>query len=299
MSSISYVLNAVGAFLTTGIAGSEFTPLRLLIVITLISALVWMTRRVTRWGVDKVLARYGFDIGMREAVGAIVRYATISLGVLIILQSAGINLTSLNVLVGAIGVGLGFGLQNITNNFFSGLIILFERPIKIGDRVEIEGVAGEVRQIAARATTIVTDDNVAIVVPNSQLISERVTNWSRPTSLTAYAVSLHLAHASDPDLVRRVMLGVAAAHSDVLADPPAEVEFVEAGLAGLRFQLQVWTKTQLKGGGKLKSDLLFEIWRELGNTGLTMPQPAVTLALPTLPAPNAGRHSHHSREGGL
>jgi small-conductance mechanosensitive channel len=95
------------------------------------------------------------------------------------------------------------------------------------------------------------------------------------------------------------MLGVAAAHPDVRADPPAEVEFVEAGLAGLRFQLQVWTNAHVKGGGKLKSDLLFEIWRELGNAGLTMPQAAVTLALPTLPAPNVGRHTHHSREGGL
>lgn len=290
MPSISYVLNSVGAFLNAGIAGSEFTPLRLLIVITLISALVWLTRRVTRWGVDKVLARQGFDIGMREAVGAIVRYATISLGVLVILQSAGINLTSLNVLVGAIGVGLGFGLQNITNNFFSGLIILFERPVKIGDRVEVQGVTGEVRQIAARATTIVTDDNVAIIVPNSQLISERVTNWSRPTTLTAYVVALHLAHASDPELVRRVLLGVAAAHPDVLAEPAAEVEFVEAGLAGLRFQLQVWTRTHLKTSGTLRSELLFEIWRQLGNAGLTMPQPSVTLALPTVMAPNVERH---------
>jgi small-conductance mechanosensitive channel len=290
MPSISYVLNSVGAFLTTGIAGSEFTPLRLLIVITLISGLVWLTRRVTRWVVEKVLARRGVDIGVREAIGAIVRYGTITLGVLVILQSAGINLTSLNVLIGAIGVGLGFGLQNITNNFFSGLIILFERPVKIGDRVEIGGVVGEVRQIAARATTIVTDDNVSVIVPNSQFISERVTNWSRPTRLTAYIVGLHLAHASDPELVRRVMLASAAAHPDVLAEPPAEVEFVEAGLAGLRFQLQVWAKTHVKTGGKLKSDLLFEIWRQLGNAGLTMPQPAVMLALPTAMAPGAERH---------
>ena len=123
---------------------------------------------------------------MREALGAIVRYGVITLGVLVILQSAGINLTSLNVLVGAVGVGLGFGLQNIMSNFFSGLIILFERPIKIGDRVEIAGAIGEVREIAARATTLVTDENVAIVVPNSQFISERVTNWSRPGRLTAY-----------------------------------------------------------------------------------------------------------------
>ena len=173
MRTLFEALNRVGAFLNTGIAGSEFTPLRLFIVITLISGLVWVTRRVTGWFVNKVLARRGFDIGMREAVGAILRYGTITLGVLVILQSAGINLTSLNVLVGAIGVGLGFGLQSITNNFFSGLIILFERPVKIGDRVEIAGATGEVREIAARATTIVTDDNVAIVVPNSQFISER------------------------------------------------------------------------------------------------------------------------------
>ena len=180
MQRIFDLFDAGGRLLNTGIAGSEFTPLKLIIVITLIAVLAWVTRRVTRWFVDKVLARRGFDISMREALGAIVRYGVITLGALVILQSAGIDLTSLNVLVGAIGVGLGFGLQNITNNFFSGLILLFERPIKIGHRVEIGGAVGEVREIAARATTIVTDENVAIVIPNSQFVSERVTNWSRP-----------------------------------------------------------------------------------------------------------------------
>src|SRR5688572_25424441 len=192
MQSFADVWHRIELVLNSGIAGSEFTPLKLLTVITLTAALVWATRRVTRWFVDSVLARRGFDISMREALGAILRYVFLALGALVILQSAGIDLTSLNVLVGAIGVGLGFGLQNITNNFFSGLIILFERPVKIGDRVEIAGVAGEVREIAARATTIVTDVNVAIMVPNSQLISERVTNWSRPSGLTAYAVALHV-----------------------------------------------------------------------------------------------------------
>ena len=194
------------AFLTSGIAGSEFTPLRLLTVLALVTALVWVTRRVTRWLIDHVLARRGFDIGMREALGAIVRYVVISLGALVILQAAGIDLTSLNVLVGAIGVGLGFGLQNITSNFFSGLILLFERPIRIGDRVEISGCVGEVKEIAARATTLVTDENVAIIVPNSQFVSERVTNWSRPGKLTAYVVPFYVSHASDPERVRQVLL---------------------------------------------------------------------------------------------
>ena len=168
---------------------------------------------------------------MREALGAIVRYIFISLGVLVILQAAGIDLTSLNVLVGAVGVGLGFGLQNIASNFFSGLILLFERPIQIGDRVEIAGCVGEVKEIAARATTLVTDENVAIIVPNSQFVSERVTNWRRPAKLTAYVIPFYLSHASDPELVRKVLLAAAAFHQSVLQNPAPQVEFVEAGLA--------------------------------------------------------------------
>jgi len=280
MQPVVTVLNNIGVFLTTGIAGSEFTPLRLLTVISLIVALVWLTRRSTRWFVSKVLARHGFDIGVREALGAIIRYVVITLGVLVIFQSAGINLTSLNVLLGAFGVGLGFGLQNITSNFFSGLIILFERPIKIGDRVEIAGAIGEVRDVGARATTIVTDENVAIVVPNSQFISERVTNWSRPGSLTAYALSFHLSHGSDTGLARDVMLAAAAAHPDVLPEPKPEVEFVEAGLTALRFQLQVWSTSHLKSAGKLKSELNFDIWRKLAAEGVAIPHGLVALGVP-------------------
>src|SRR6185369_5059304 len=213
------VLDRIGAFLNTGIAGSQFTPLKLLIVVTLLAVLVWATRRTTQWFVNHVLARRGVDVGLREALGAITRYTVIGVGALVILQSAGIDLTSLNVLVGAIGVGLGFGLQNITSNFFSGLILLFERPLKVGDRIEIGGVTGEVREIGARATTIVTDENVATLVPNSQLVSERVTNWSRPNRLTAYLLPFHVSYSSDPLLVRQVLLTAATSHTGVLRDP--------------------------------------------------------------------------------
>ena len=288
MESFADAWNRIGTFLGSGIAGSEFTPLRLLTVITLTSALIWATRRVTRWFVDGVLARRGFDVGMREAVGAIVRYIIITLGTLVILQSAGIDLTSLNVLVGAVGVGLGFGLQNITSNFFSGLILLFERPIKIGDRVEIGGVVGEVREIGGRATTIVTDESVAMIVPNSQFVSERVTNWSRPGKLTAYILSFHVSHTSDPELVRHVLLAAASSHRDVLPHPAAEVEFIEVGLGSLRFQLQVWSTEHLKTAGTLKSDLNFEVWRQLAAAGVTMsplPTPGpVALGLQLVPS---------------
>src|SRR5262245_3743561 len=230
MQSFTDMWDRIETFLSSGIAGSEFTQLKLVTVITLTIALVLGTRRVTRWFVDTLLARRGFDIGMREAIGAILRYVVITLGVLVILQGAGIDLTSLNVLIGAVGVGLGFGLQNITNNFFSGLILLFERPIRIGDRVEIAGCVGEVKEIAARATTLVTDENVAIMVPNSQCVSERVTNWSRPGKLTAYLIPFYVSHTSDPERVRQVLLAAANRHRDVLQNPAPEVEFVEAGL---------------------------------------------------------------------
>ena len=282
------------AFLTSGIAGSEFTPLRLLIVITLLSALVWTTRRITRWLIDRVLARRGVEVGMREALGAIVRYVVISLGAVVILQSAGIDLTSLNVLVGAIGVGLGFGLQNITNNFFSGLVLLFERPIKINDRVEIAGCVGEVSEIAARATTLVTDENVAIIVPNSQFVSERVTNWSRPGELTAYVIPFYVSHTTDPELVRQLLLAAAEGHRDVLHDPAPEVEFIEAGLGALRFQLQVWSREHLKTAGALKSDLNFAAWRQLTAAGLTIPPAQGAIALGVQLAQSPARRRDYS-----
>ena len=153
---------------------------------------------------------------------------------------------------------------------FQSLIILFERPIKIGDRIEIAGALGEVREIAARATTIVTDENAAIMVPNSQFISERVTNWSRPGKLTAYVLSYHVSHTSDPDVIKRVLLAAAAGHPDVMREPSPEVEFVEAGLAGLRFHLQVWSVEHLKTAGTLKSDLNFEVWRQLAAAGVVV-----------------------------
>ena len=279
MQSVLAAWDRVWVILNSGIGGSAFTPLKLLTVLLLISALIWGTRRGTRWVVSRVLARRGVDIGVREALATILRYVVITLGTLVILQSSGIDLTSLNVFVGAIGVGLGFGLQNIASNFFSGLIILFERPIRIGDRVEIGGAVGEVREIGARATTVVTDASVALIVPNSQFVSERVTNWSRPAKLTAYTLSFYVAHTSDPVLVRRVLLAAAAGYPGALREPVPGVEFVEAGLSALRFDLHVWSAEHVKTAGALKSDLNFEVWRQLGAAGVSIQPAALPLGV--------------------
>lgn len=278
------VFDSIARFLNAGIAGSQITPLRLLLVLVLMSALLWTTRRITRWFVGRVLAGRGVEVGLREALGAILRYGLVAIGAVVILQGAGIDLTSLNVLIGAIGVGLGFGLQAVTSNFFSGLVILFERPIKIGHRIEIGGAVGQVREIAARATTLVTDENVAIIVPNSQFISEPVTNWSQPEALTAHVLTFHVAPDSDAELVRRILLDAAVAHLDVHDDPAVEVEFVEIGPASLSFRLQVWSSAHLNTAGKLKSDLNFEVWRRLKAEGVAAPAAAIAVTVSS-PAP--------------
>ena len=272
-------LGGAWTVLNSGIGGSAVTPLKLLTVLLLISVLIWGTRRATGWLANRVLTRRGVDVAVREALATIVRYVVITLGTLVILQSSGIDLTSLNVLVGAIGVGLGFGLQNITSNFFSGLILLFERPIRIGDRVEIGGAVGEVREIGARATTIVTDASVAVIVPNSQFVSERVTNWSRPGKLTAYTLPFYVAHSSDPELVREVLVAAATDYPGLVQDPAPAVEFAEVGLSALRFDLQVWSAQHVTTAGSLKSDLNFAVWRQLGDAGVAIQPPALTLGL--------------------
>ena len=181
-----------------GIPGTPFTLGKLIVLFVLLAVLFYVNRRFTRWVVDSLLARRDLDIGVQTAVGTLVRYAVATIGVIVILEAVGIDLSAFAVLAGAVGVGLGFGLQNVTSNFVSGLIILIERPIKVGDRVEIGSIHGEVRRIGARATTVVTDENIAIIVPNSQFIAERVTNWSHTGQLTAFVVRVRWAGTRTP-----------------------------------------------------------------------------------------------------
>jgi small-conductance mechanosensitive channel len=129
-------------------------------------------------------------------------------------------------------------------------------------------VVGEVREIAARATTLITDDNVAVIVPNSQFISERVINWSRPNALTSYVLTFHAAQGSDPELVRRLLLAAAGGHERVLRSPSPEVEFERVALRGLQFRLQVWSRDDLKTAGALRSDLNFAVWKQLEASGI-------------------------------
>ncbi|MBP7343033.1 MAG: mechanosensitive ion channel, partial [Syntrophaceae bacterium] len=209
----------------------------------------------------RLLAKSRLDLGVRVAVGSMVKYLLLVVGFVVILQTAGINLSSLTILLGALGVGIGFGLQNITNNFVSGLIILLERPVKVGDRIEVGDVAGDVVDISMRATTIITNDNISIIVPNSEFISGTVINWSHTDRSVRFNFPVGVAYREDPEVVRKVLLEIALNNSGVLKDPKPDVLFSEFSDSAMKFNLRVWTRDYINRPGVLKSQLYYEIAR--------------------------------------
>lgn len=255
------------------IGGTRFTVWMVLYLAVLIVLLVYATGKLKAWMVNRLLARTRIDIGVRQAVGSIFRYVIVAVGFMIILQTAGIDLSALTVLAGALGIGVGFGLQNITNNFVSGLIILFERPIKVGDRIEVGNVTGNVVKISPRATTIVTNDHIAIIVPNSEFISSQVINWSYTNRDVRLNFPVGVAYQSDPELVRKTLLEVAAEHPGVLKERKADVLLQEFGDSSLNFILRVWTREYTTTPGVLRSELNYAICRKFKEHGIEIPFP--------------------------
>jgi len=221
----------------------------------------------------RLLAKSRIELGVRIAIGSIIKYLVLVVGFVVILQTAGINLSSLTILLGALGVGIGFGLQNITNNFVSGIIILLERPIKVGDRIEVAGVAGDVIDISMRATTILTNDNISIIVPNSQFISETVINWSHTDRSVRFNFPVGVSYKEDPEAIRRVLLEIALANPGVLKDPKPDVLFSEYADSAMIFNLRVWTRDFINRPGVLKSQLYYEIARRFREEKIEIPFP--------------------------
>jgi small-conductance mechanosensitive channel len=255
------------------LGGVSFTIWTLLYIFVLLFLLVFLSRQIKRWLIDSVLARRDVEIGVRQAIATIFHYLFVFIGFLIILSTAGIDLTTLNVLAGAIGIGVGFGLQTVANNFISGLIILFERPIKVGDRIQVGEVTGDVAKIAARATSIRTNDNIDIIVPNAEFISSQVINWSHSDREVRLHVPVGVSYSSDPDEVREVLLEVASEHKGILASPPPDVIFLEFGDSSLNFDLRVWTSDYITKPKILRSDLNFAIRKKFKERGIEIPFP--------------------------
>lgn len=260
---------------------AQITPLNIFYLILLSVLLIWLTNKFKTFLVERILGRTPLDLGARIAIGTIARYLTLLIGFLIIIQTIGINLTTLNVLAGAIGIGVGFGLQNIANNFISGLIILFERPVKVGDRIEVDNIDGKVISIGARSTAVRTNDNITIIVPNSKFIAENVTNWSFSNQSVRFRVPIGVAYNSDLNLVKKLLLEVADTNADVLQEPAPAVRLIKFGDSSIDLQLWVWTKEKLQRKIVLISTLNFAIWESFSKNGIEIPYPQTDLHIKT------------------
>ncbi len=245
----------------------------LIYFIALSFLLIFLTKKLRNWIVYKLLENSSIDLGVRLAVGTIIRYVILVLGFIVVLQSAGIDLSTLSILAGALGVGIGFGLQNITNNFVSGLVILFERPIKVGDRIEVGDITGDVVKISMRSTTIITNDNITVIVPNSDFITSTVINWSHNDRNVRFKIPVGVSYGSDPEKVKALLLKVADDDDAVLKNPPPDVMFTEFGDSSLNFSLRVWTQTHTTKPMMLASKLYFEIFKIFKENGIEIPFP--------------------------
>jgi small-conductance mechanosensitive channel len=273
VQSLLFRIKAILNFPILRLGETEITLWTLVYFLALLLVLFYFARKIKILLIERVLTRTRLDVGARQAVGSITRYMVLFIGLLIILQTVGINLTTLNVIAGAVGIGVGFGLQNIASNFISGLIILFERPIKIGDRIVVGDVEGDVIEIGARSTTVVTNNRIAIIVPNSMFISEPVINWKYTDPLVRFEIPVSVAYGSDVRLVERLLLEVAKDNPDVLGDPKPDVCFREFGESSLNFILRVWNQNQVHQKFVLYSALNFAIYDKFNEHGIKIPFP--------------------------
>jgi len=233
----------------------------------------------------QILVHTPWDLGQQYAISRVLGYLIFVFGLVVGLQSLGVNLSSLVVLGGALGVGAGFGLQPIVSNFVSGLVLLVERPVRIGDRVEVGKTVGDVMRIGGRSTWIRTNDNEIIIIPNSEFVTARVTNWTANDRSVRFAIPVGVSYASDPEKVRELLLEVARQHPDVLVDPAPEVVFEGLGESSLNFLLRVFTVNQVQTPFKLRSDLYFSIFRTFGQHGVEIPFPQRDLHIKSVEAP--------------
>jgi len=276
LNDIEKIWNDIKAFFDVHVftlGNTSITLWSLISFLFLTWLLFYLTSKLKNWIVYKILSNSKIELGVRLAVGTIIRYLVLVLGLIIVLQTVGIDLSTLTILAGALGVGIGFGLQNITNNFVSGIIILFERPIKVGDRIQVGEVYGDVINISMRSTTVVTNDNISVIVPNSEFISSTVVNWSHTDRNVRFNIPVGVSYNADPEKVKKILLDVADKEEGVLKSPKPDVLFDEFADSSLNFRLRIWTSTYITTPGVLKSKLYFEIFKKFKENDIQIPFP--------------------------
>lgn len=257
---------------------NAYSIANLLLLAGVLAGLIAFAGTITNLLRSRILNLAGLSRGGQEMVATLTKYSLISIGTLIILQIWGLDISSLTILASALGVGIGFGFQDIAKNFGSGLVLMLERPIQIGDFVEVGNSKGTVERIGGRSTEIRTLDQVSVIVPNSRFLSEEVINWNHHNPLSRIHLPVGVAYSTDPQAVRTALLEAAQSHAEVLQNPPPQVFFTGFGDSALNFDLLVWT-TKPSRQFILKSDLYFSIFELLKERQIEIPFPQRDLHL--------------------
>ena len=246
-----------------------------------LTAAFWAARIVEFTLGEEVYPRLRLPRGMPYALSALARYSLLLVGFLFALAAAGIELGRLAILAGGLGVGIGFGLQNVTNNFISGLILLFERPVQVGDMVELQPLTGRIRRIGIRATVIETLDGAEVIVPNGHLISDLVTNWTLSYPHRRIELKVGVAYGTDAEQVMGLLLEAARSCEDVREEPAPQAFFVGFGDSALEFVVRVWT-SRYELEVPVRSQVAVAVQRALADAGISVPFPQRDLHLKTV-----------------
>jgi small-conductance mechanosensitive channel len=267
------VVDAVLAFLGAPrtLGSLEFTVAEILIFFVTLAVSVYLARGLRAVLRYDVLVRMDVERGVPEAASSLVFYVAVALSVLVAAGAAGIELGRLAIIAGALGVGIGFGLQTIVANFIAGLILLFERPIRPGDIVELEGLGGVVQTIGIRASTVRTFQGAAVIVPNQDLVAGRVINWTFSDQTRRIDVPVSVAYGSDPSRVMTVLRDVLATRPRVLQNPQPDVLFMKYGESSLDFEVRLWSG--FDEWLEVRSDVLVAISSAFATHGIVIPFP--------------------------
>jgi potassium efflux system protein len=244
---------------------------------------------------EDVYPRANLARGVPYAVSTMLHYAILLVGFLFAVAAMGIDMTKFTILAGAFGVGLGFGLQNIVNNFVSGLILLFERPVNVGDMVQVGEREGVLRRIGMRASVIRTLEGSEVIVPNGQLISEEVLNWTLSDQQRRLEIPVGVAYGTDPERVIELLTEVGSKHPDIMREPPPDTLFVGFGESALNFQLRAWTN-RFEKWVVIRSELTIGVNAALRDAGISIPFPQRDLHIQNIAPESAMPRADEARQ---
>jgi len=283
----SAVVTRIWTYLTQQFTFGRITVSASSIVIgaVVLALTIVIARTGSRFIDRQIAAKRHIDPGLRYTIVRLVRYALMTVGIMVALKQAfAVDLTSIAVIFTALSVGIGFGLQYLAADIASGFILLFERPIRVGDRITIGDDEGDVQSINLRTTVVTTNDRIAIIVPNSKLVGQRVINWSYGDPRARISIPISVADDSDIQLVTDTLLDAAKDIDNVLIDPPAQVQFLKFGDYSLDFRLLVWTN-QPRRHAQIRSDINYRIARLFRERNIRIPYPTQEFLMRKMDSP--------------